>query len=51
VLLALGLEPEWALGSLRITVGRATTDAHIDRLLSVLPEVVHRLRKSETTLA
>jgi cysteine desulfurase len=42
VLLALGLAPEWALGSLRITVGRQTTDAHIDRLLEVLPEAVDK---------
>jgi len=40
VLLALGLSPEWALGSLRVTVGRQTTDAHLDRLLEVLPEAV-----------
>ena len=40
VLLALGLTPDWALGSLRLTVGRPTTDAHIDRLLEVLPEAV-----------
>jgi cysteine desulfurase len=40
VLLALGLAPEWALGSLRLTVGRQTTDAHIDWLLEVLPEAV-----------
>ncbi len=44
VLLALGLQPEWALGSLRLTVGRATTDAHIERLLAVLPGQVERLR-------
>jgi cysteine desulfurase len=40
VLLALGLAPEWALGSLRLTVGRQTVDAHIDRLLEVLPDAV-----------
>ncbi len=40
VLLALGLSPEWALGSLRVTVGRQTTDVHVDRLLEVLPEAV-----------
>ena len=44
VLLALGLLPEWALGSLRLTVGRPTTDAHIDRLLEVLPEAVARAK-------
>jgi cysteine desulfurase len=44
VLLALGLSPEWALGSLRLTVGRQTTDAHIDRLLEALPEAVEKAR-------
>jgi cysteine desulfurase len=44
VLLALGLAPDWALGSLRLTVGRQTTEAHIDRLLAVLPEAVRKMR-------
>jgi cysteine desulfurase len=44
VLQALGLPPEWALGSLRVTVGRQTTEAHIDQLLSVLPGIVEKLR-------
>jgi cysteine desulfurase len=41
------LEPEWALGSLRVTVGRSTTDAHIDRLLEVLPGLVSKLRAEQ----
>jgi len=44
VLLALGLTPEWALGSLRLTVGRQTTDAHVDRLLEALPGIVKKMR-------
>ena len=44
VLLALGLPPEWALGSLRLTVGRSTADAHVDRLLEVLPGIVEKMR-------
>ena len=44
VLLAIGLSHEVAQGSLRITVGRATTDADVDQLLAVLPRVVERLR-------
>jgi cysteine desulfurase len=44
VLLALGLSREWALGSLRLTVGRATTREHIDRVLAVLPDIVAKLR-------
>ena len=45
VLLALGLPPEWALGSLRLTVGRQTTDAHVDRLLEVLPASLKKMRE------
>ncbi|MEX2161664.1 MAG: cysteine desulfurase family protein [Anaerolineales bacterium] len=48
VLLALGLAPEWALGSLRITVGTATTEADIDSLLSTLPHLVEKARALET---
>jgi cysteine desulfurase len=44
VLLALGLPPEWALGSLRITVGRQTTEDHIYHLLNVLPGIIQKLR-------
>lgn len=44
VLLACGLTPEWASGSLRLTVGRATTDADIERVLAVLPDLAARLR-------
>lgn len=47
VLLALGLPPEWALGSLRVTVGRGTTTADVDRLLAVLPGLVARLRAEQ----
>ena len=45
VLLACGLSPEWALGSLRLTVGRATTDADVDAVLALLPALVARLRE------
>ena len=44
VLLALGLERDLAQGSLRLTLGRATTDADIDALLDALPPIVARLR-------
>jgi cysteine desulfurase len=47
VLLALGLSREWALGSLRVTLGRPTTEAEVDRLLAVLPGAVERLRALE----
>ena len=48
VLLAMGLSADWALGSLRLTVGRATTDAEIDRVLEVLPVAVAKLRALKT---
>lgn len=44
VLLALGLEPEWALGSLRVTLGKNTTRQEIDLFLGVLPDLVARIR-------
>jgi cysteine desulfurase len=45
VLLSMGIPPELALGSLRLTVGRLTTDADIDYALAVIPEAVEKVRK------
>ena len=45
VLLALGLAPEWALGSLRVTLGSGTTPGEISEFLEVLPRVVADLRR------
>ena len=42
---SLGFTREWALGSLRLTMGMYTTPAEIDSFLKVLPDVVLRLRK------
>ncbi len=44
VLLAMGVEPELAGGSLRITTGPANRPEDIDRLLAMLREAVPRLR-------
>jgi len=44
VLLALGLPPEQAHGSLRFTLGRKNTEADVERVLEVLPGIVARLR-------
>ena len=44
VLLAIGRQADLAQGSLRITLGRETTDDDIDYVLSVLPGLVARLR-------
>jgi cysteine desulfurase len=43
VLTALGLEEELARTAVRFTLGRSTTAAEIDRVLTVLPEVVENL--------
>jgi cysteine desulfurase len=44
VLLGMGICHEVAHGSLRLTLGKATTKADIDYLLEVLPEIVNKLR-------
>ncbi len=45
VLLALGLKPEEIHGSLRISLGRYTTDKDVDYILEALPKTVKKLRK------
>ena len=45
VLSAIALPRDLAQGSLRLTVGRGTTDAQVDRVLEILPPVVEKLRK------
>lgn len=44
VLTALGYDDDWALGSLRVTLGRGTTKADIQRFLVTLPGLVERMR-------
>ena len=44
VLLALGLTAEMAQGSVRITLGRDNTQEDVDYLLSVLPDMIGKLR-------
>ena len=44
VLLALGLQREVALGSLRLTVGRPTSEAEVARAVEVVPGIVERMR-------
>jgi cysteine desulfurase len=46
VILALGIDRELAKGSLRVTVGRSTTEAQVDRFVDALARVVARLRSS-----
>jgi len=44
VLRAMGLEPEVAHGSVRMSLGTGTTNEDIEYVLEVLPEVIDRLR-------
>ena len=45
VLLAIALKPEEAHGSLRVSIGRFTTEDDVEFLLEKLPHVIERLRK------
>ncbi|MCJ7744400.1 MAG: cysteine desulfurase NifS [Dehalococcoidales bacterium] len=44
VLLALGILPQQAHGSLRFTLGKCTTEEDVEHVLEVLPRVVEKLR-------
>ena len=44
VLLAMGLYPEQAHGSLRLTLGKWTTEEMIEQVLDVLPRIIGKLR-------
>jgi cysteine desulfurase len=44
VLTSLGFTHDWALGSLRVTLGMYTTSTEIEGFLSVLPKVISKLR-------
>jgi len=44
VLLAMGLDPVQAHGSLRFTLGKWTTNEEIDKVLEILPRIVTKLR-------
>lgn len=48
VLLAVGLDADLAVGSLRLTLGHQTTEAEISRVIEVLPGVVKQLRAMPT---
>ena len=49
VLMALGLAPEDARATLRLSLGRKNTEAEIDSALAIIPSVVERLRKLSPT--
>ncbi|MBM3125964.1 MAG: cysteine desulfurase [Chloroflexi bacterium] len=44
VISALGISKDWALGSLRITLGVSTTESDVDRFLHALPGLVEKAR-------
>jgi len=45
VLTELGFSPSWALGSLRVTLGKDTTAQEIHKFLEILPGSIHQLRE------
>ncbi len=51
VLLAIGLDPVDAHGSLRLTLGRGTTQADIDYVCETLPSIVDELRQMSPLFA
>ena len=46
VLTAIGLSRNWALGSLRVTLGRDTTQEHVESFIRILPEIIAKVRKN-----
>ncbi len=44
VLKAMGLPPEWGIGSVRFSLGRGNTEADVEAVLEVLPRIVAQLR-------
>jgi len=45
VLAAMGVDPRLSRGSLRLSLGRDTTRAEVERVIEVLPAVVERVRR------
>jgi cysteine desulfurase len=49
VILAMGVDPALAAGAVRVSMGRDTTQEHVDQLLTELPPIVARLRSLSPT--
>ncbi|MBI3625764.1 MAG: cysteine desulfurase NifS [Candidatus Rokubacteria bacterium] len=49
VLVAMGVPLDWAMGSVRATLGRENTEEDIDYVLEVLPPLVERIRSLSPT--
>jgi cysteine desulfurase len=45
VITALGHSPDWALGSLRVTLGKDSTTEHVESFLKTLPTLIEKARK------
>jgi cysteine desulfurase len=45
VLTHLGYSPEWALGSLRVTLGKDTSHNEVDQFIQILPLCIERVRE------
>lgn len=50
VLLAMGIPPEAAHGSVRFSISRETTQEELDQVTDIVPEVIGKLRKSMSTV-
>jgi len=44
ILLAIGLPPEIAHGSLRLTLGKDNTEEEVDYVIDILPQIIEKLR-------
>jgi cysteine desulfurase len=51
VLMAMGVEHSLALGALRLTLGRSTTQADVDYVVEILPGIVEKLRTTRPVYA
>lgn len=45
VLQSMGVDREWSMGALRLSLGHSTHDDDIDRAIEVLVEAIHKLRR------
>lgn len=48
VLTAIGLDPDYAMGTLRFSVGRQTTEEEIQKAVGIITGIVNRLRPAES---
>lgn len=51
VLMATNLDPEYAHGSIRFSLGRMTTEEDIDQVLKNMPGIISKIRKMSTRYA